>query len=357
MGQLTSFPLLCLVNYITFRYSVNRKVPVKINGDDIIFRATPDEVTRWERDVAKGGLTLSKGKTVIHPRFFTLNSTPFWSTRKGAKGVGFVRPSAVWKNEDIPQQIRSLNSRFYSSCSFFGSRRSGVVRHLFLEQNMKPILASRRSLTRGLGLAVDEGTLRSTKLWYRELFYLEQVEEPDIPLPRGQVPPGWRPEPVWKFTDAERKAWDRLYQCSVLDHLWHDRIEPVDSTADMSDIQSGCFPYGLPPGVKYRKMLKLSRAQAYRWACKRRNPSVFGRVRFLRKSERVMVLKDRSYSGKSVGCPQFVSSTGKLWAGVRSEQPIHTMSLRPARPKSVSRNLLGWDSLKMCLRKLSGRLV
>jgi hypothetical protein len=82
MGQLTSFPLLCLVNYITFRYSIRRPVPVRINGDDIVFRATPEEVTLWERNVAKGGLTLSLGKTLKHSRAFTLNSTPFWSTRK-----------------------------------------------------------------------------------------------------------------------------------------------------------------------------------------------------------------------------------------------------------------------------------
>jgi len=335
MGQLTSFPMLCLVNYITFRYFVRRRVPVKINGDDIVFRATPVEYDLWRSGVAKGGLTLSEGKTMKDSRFFTLNSTPFKASSTGGRLVGFVRPSACWKKGALPEQIRSLNSRFYSVAAGLGRQRSRVVRAWFLEQNLKAILASRRSLTRGLGLAVDEGMLRDGKLWHRELFYLERIEEPILPAQSGSVPPGWHAESVWKFSVDERRAWEALYRGAVDDHRWHGVIPLSTTDTEMELIRQGCVPYGLPPGRKYRRMLRLSRAAAWDWFCRRRNPSVFGRVRFSRKADRVVVLRDRCYSGISVTCPRFIRSDGTSWL----------VEERGAQPKAVSPNRFGWDSL------------
>jgi hypothetical protein len=347
MGQLTSFPMLCLVNYITFKYFVRRTVPVRINGDDIVFRATPGEYDLWRSGVTKGGLTLSEGKTMKSPRFFTLNSTPFKASSTGGRLVGFVRPSACWKKGSLPEQIRSLNSRFYSVGAGLGRLRSRVVRAWFLEQNSKAIFASRRSLTRGLGLAVDEGMLRDGKLWHRELFYLEQIEEPILPAQSGSVPPGWHAESTWKFSVDERRAWEALYRGAVDDHRWHGVIPLVTDDTEMESIRQGCVPYGLPPGRKYRRMLGLSRSSAWNWFCRRRNASVFGRVRFSRKADRVVVLRDRSYSGLSVRCPRFIRSDGTSWL----------VEVRGAQPKAVSSNRFGWDSLTSSFRGLLDRSV
>jgi len=79
MGSLLSFPLLCIQNYIAFRWACkNRKVecPVLINGDDILFQSSlpgfPDE---WMKVVGEVGLEVECTKTSVASDYGTLNST------------------------------------------------------------------------------------------------------------------------------------------------------------------------------------------------------------------------------------------------------------------------------------------
>lgn len=288
MGQLTSFPLLCLINYITFRYSIPRtSVPVRINGDDIVFRATPNEVDSWERNVAKGGLTLSKGKTLMHSRAFTLNSTPFWSCSGGARQVGFVRSSAIWKDQDIVERVVSLNSRFYSCSTGFGRSRTELVRSLFLLQNQSAILACRRSLTRGMGCKVGRGMLHDVGLWHRELFYLEQVEERPLPvLKDGGIPAGFKSVPEATLGPDELARARLLWGEACVDHAWTASfsLSELSSEDKLRRLFLGTSPYGissvLSPIVK--RMLNLTRSKAWKWVYSRENESVFGRVRMSR---------------------------------------------------------------------------
>jgi hypothetical protein len=93
MGSVLSFPFLCLANLFAYAMALGRgdrevqkrivydrrllkKLPVLINGDDILFRAGNDLYTHWKREIAKVGFSLSVGKNFIHPRFFTVNSVP-----------------------------------------------------------------------------------------------------------------------------------------------------------------------------------------------------------------------------------------------------------------------------------------
>jgi len=297
MGQLTSFPLLCLVNYITFRYAIRRPVPVRINGDDIVFRATPDEVSHWEHCVAKGGLTLSKGKTLKHSRAFTLNSTPFWSTLKGGRLVGFIRPKALFPHGKISEQISSLNGRYYSACSGYGGRRARIVRTYFLHHNQKPIHTSRRSVTRGLGLAADREMLQAVGLWHRELFYCEQVTERPLPFVSSTtvIPKGWiQVSKNWLSSEAV-EDWQRRWADACVDHAWNGSMKPCDVSEDtfVGLIREGCSPYGIGTlmSAKVRGMLRLSRNAAWKWVNLRRNESVFGRTRW-KKGDRVWVEAD-----------------------------------------------------------------
>jgi hypothetical protein len=282
MGQLTSFPLLCLVNYITFKYSIPRSgVPVKINGDDIVFRSTPEEYATWADNVAKGGLTLCKGKTFVHSRGFTLNSTPFWAMGGGAKAVGFVRPSAIWKQGQLTDRIRSLNGRYYSACAGYGRARRETVRSFVLHQNQKAIHASRRSITRGLGLAASRKMLHDLGLWHRELYYLEQVVERPVPsLSKGEIPEGWRQLPLHLVPD--REYWQSEWSWACVEHAWVADLdnEEFSEASQMRSLIEGCPPYGLGSliGLKVRRMLKMSRSQVWKWVFRRQNESVFGRV-------------------------------------------------------------------------------
>jgi len=85
MGSLLSFPLLCIQNYIAFRWAVRRhfgsrdaepKIPVLINGDDILFQCEdPTFYGSWIEVVGKVGLEVERTKTSVAEDYGSLNST------------------------------------------------------------------------------------------------------------------------------------------------------------------------------------------------------------------------------------------------------------------------------------------
>lgn len=83
MGMFLSFPLLCLQNYVAFRFaclkfggpSFFRTVPVLINGDDILFRSSGDFSSQWMAWVSSLGLEVELTKTSVARSFGSLNST------------------------------------------------------------------------------------------------------------------------------------------------------------------------------------------------------------------------------------------------------------------------------------------
>jgi hypothetical protein len=211
MGNYLSFPALCLVNYLTFRWLVPRDdVPVRINGDDIVFRARPEEVSRWKAGVGAAGLVLSVGKTRVHERFFTLNSTLFSSKGRGAKMMPFIRAAAFLKKADSPA---ALVGQFSSHCPRLSGHRRRAVHSHFLRRNIRLILLSQRSLTRGFGMCVTDAALRISGLYRREKFYRSLDREEPLPRmsPEGYLspglPPGFR---SFRRSELSRRQWTRV---------------------------------------------------------------------------------------------------------------------------------------------------
>ncbi|QKI79954.1 RNA-dependent RNA polymerase [Erysiphe necator associated ourmia-like virus 125] len=292
MGQLTSFPLLCLVNYLTFKYSVPRDVPVKINGDDIVFRASPEESDAWFKNVEKGGLTVSRGKTLVDSRFFSLNSCLFKATAKKSKAVPFVRPKAVWSaKERLCEQVSSLRSRFNSFCPGFGRRKRVQLDTFFLCENSAAIRRCRRSLTRGMGMRVGRESLTDAGLWFRELFYLEKWSEPDLPafsfsqMKCKDIPQGWQRVSRYRYPASVVSGWEARLAFELVRSAWSSDVLS-DSDAEerwWSACDTGTDRYGM--GFVTNRMAKLaglSRRDLWKLVYFRRNESVFGRVRFTR---------------------------------------------------------------------------
>lgn len=106
MGNYLSFPLLCLINASTLyiAYPTEAKdmldTVTKINGDDIVFQCRRGEHEKWFDAVERAGLVLSRGKTLVHPRFWSLNSTFFESTNRlhghGVKLIPVLRSKAFY---------------------------------------------------------------------------------------------------------------------------------------------------------------------------------------------------------------------------------------------------------------------
>jgi hypothetical protein len=225
MGNLLSFPLLCLVNYLGFRYYSRSQGPVRVNGDDIVFRSTEQEANRWMEKVQGSGLVLSKGKTLIHRRYFSINSCMFKAcVNKKPQQIPMIRSTAFGYRADCGG-VESIAGRFRSFApGFFGDRRS-LLRIRFLQWNRKYVMASGRSLTRGLGLSLTKSELVRAGFWDREVHYLSLPDGAEKPLPakmsrleQDRKPRGWSLRPIEKMTkeirDKTREAGPAFVACA-----------------------------------------------------------------------------------------------------------------------------------------------
>jgi hypothetical protein len=92
MGSILSFPILCMVNLLTYKlalqeyllryYNYDREIPfcdlpVLVNGDDILFRANTVFYKIWLRWINEVGFDLSIGKNYVHQSFCSVNSVSF----------------------------------------------------------------------------------------------------------------------------------------------------------------------------------------------------------------------------------------------------------------------------------------
>lgn len=210
MGNLLSFPFLCLTNYIAFRFLVRRPVPVKINGDDIVFRAKQHEADKWFEGIQRTGLVLSRGKTLVDHQFFSLNSTFYRArTRRRPSQVPLVRSKALFNK---PESVSAWVGQFGACAVGGGKDFQGAVRRLFVKLHPKWLWTSRRSLSRGLGLKVSIGFLKSCNLWDREKFYLSLPFEKQLPpspscITWDCMPSGWERKPISLVGKEVRARW------------------------------------------------------------------------------------------------------------------------------------------------------
>lgn len=97
MGHILSFPILCLANYIVFKYTffeLGREAPkVLINGDDILFCCTKEEYKSWCYETNKVGLVPSLGKNLFQTDIAQINSVLFDIRYSDQLGLGkeFIR--------------------------------------------------------------------------------------------------------------------------------------------------------------------------------------------------------------------------------------------------------------------------
>jgi len=186
MGNLLSFPLLCIVNYLAFRYyaKVGPEVPVRINGDDIVFRARHEVARRWMDGVVGSGLTLSKGKTLVKPQYFSLNSRLFRARRSGLPVLVPCLRSTAFGFGTLDDGVAGLTGRWHRvrkdyPCS---KRVLMILESWFLKVNVRYIVASCRSLTRGLDCKFSPYAICRNNLWKREVWYLSLEKEFPMPV-------------------------------------------------------------------------------------------------------------------------------------------------------------------------------
>jgi len=86
MGSLFSFPVLCVINLAVYRVAMEKhfkrkfeisELPVKVNGDDILFPTNVDFQRRWEGLIPQVGFSKSVGKNFVSNEFCMVNSMLF----------------------------------------------------------------------------------------------------------------------------------------------------------------------------------------------------------------------------------------------------------------------------------------
>jgi len=298
MGNLLSFPLLCLTNYLAFRYVVpRRQIPLRINGDDIVFRASRAEAEAWMKGVAASGLTLSIGKTLVHGRYFSLNST-FFEGRSGRKPslVPVVRAKCIYaplRNGDG----LSLAARLHTSCNGMSGWRKGVVKGHILRWHKRSASSVGCSFNRALGVRVPHDALVRCGLLEQEAYYLRapvaldkpRREERD-PDREGGGPPatsGWKKIAFRNLVDSKSRRRDLqdMWAEHCLNHAW--AVQDVRREVDTL----------LPPKLGFKELgplrgharrMRLSVRCLARWVHSiwRKHPSV---RRWLYEGERRLV--------------------------------------------------------------------
>jgi len=234
MGSLLCFPLLCLQNYAAFRFVFPDSVPVKINGDDIVFRSSREDYKVWAKFVGDVGLRLSVGKTMVSHSHFSLNST-FFKARwyRKPRLVPVVRCTSLVKASDA----NSLNGSYRSFVRGFGSDTPlrKIMGAWFLENKRKIIQKSGRSVKCGLKIAATADEIKTSGLWYRELFYFNSVPNQsrkigvreEAPLPEAPsskfrwtaIPEGWRRTRVKAKTKVNEALEDEFFS-QLVDDTW-----------------------------------------------------------------------------------------------------------------------------------------
>jgi hypothetical protein len=191
------FPLLCLQNYIAFRWIFPENVPVKINGDDIVFRSTRERYETWADFVSSVGLVLSRGKTLVNEGYFSLNSTFFWARRDGPPRL--VPVTRVNCFGQAFEDFGALAGSFRSFTRGFRAEAKLRAEVLFLKHFRGFVKLSGRSVRRGLGIPASIPSLKESGLWKRECWYFDSVHASHDVLPEGpsklkwgSLPPGWK---------------------------------------------------------------------------------------------------------------------------------------------------------------------
>jgi hypothetical protein len=277
MGNLLSFPLLCIVNYLAFRYyaKVGPEVPVRINGDDIVFRAAAPVARRWMEGVIGSGLTLSAGKTLVSPQYFTLNSRLFRARRMGTPILVPCVRSTAFGFGRLEDGVAGLTGRWHRvrkdyPCS---KRVLAILESWFLRVNVRYIVASRRSITRGLDMKFSPGAISRANLWKREGWYLSQEIEFPMPvrpalLDQLRIPDGWELRRVERITkelkEKSREAGPAFVECAWSPATLTTR-ERYARFEDAKKLGPRYCPDRLVGPTKRARLLKLSKCNAKRY--------------------------------------------------------------------------------------------
>lgn len=259
MGNYLSFPLLCLTNYIGVAMAIgvkgtknlSREGLLKINGDDLVFRASPEDYSRWATCVKSAGFKLSVGKTLVHKRLFSINSTFFCARmEKPPKLVPVIRSSTIYDRNTMLGVAGIMKSACWG---YQGTRRSRVQaeilrwHHRAVEETRFGLGGPCCSISRGMGVDIGlealqkgSGPVRYLKREWHIRRLPAQMDQ--LPFQERRLKDGswvrleeripFHPHSAAGFSDADREFFGEKFRDWSVKRTWerpeYFKIEPED---------------------------------------------------------------------------------------------------------------------------------
>jgi hypothetical protein len=188
MGSYLSFPLLCLQNYLAFRYAFRDEEdkkgrlsrPVLINGDDILFEGDDSDFVKWLDIVKRVGLEVERTKTSVGT-WGSINSTVINPDLNIVRTLKF----GLLKTPEYPHGLGASFRKWVNSVARSRRFAAGVS---FLNEHRKTIHKSMVSVTEmGLSGRLVVNCLKRLGLWDREnaVTHYGDLKLPPAPMKHG----------------------------------------------------------------------------------------------------------------------------------------------------------------------------
>nr|WAK77924.1 MAG: RNA-dependent RNA polymerase [Botourmiaviridae sp.] len=268
MGSLLSFPSLCLHNFLAFKWAIPRKVPVKINGDDIVFRCRPEEADRWFKEIKESGLVVSRGKTLIQKTLFSLNSAFFLPGTDTVSVCPSLRSTCLFGPAEDPAAI---GGRLGSVYRFGSGAALRLAQTMALKEMSKQVWASQRSVRRGLLASTSWRVLKAAGLKEREKFYNSQEKEKVLPIRQKEWMQNAIPDNYVRVPASTVHAKDDpdFYQ-EMVECTWSRDPKKREKAQDdyWQQVREGNFRYVPPPSEKFALMAGFSRREYFEYSNK-----------------------------------------------------------------------------------------
>jgi len=184
MGNLCSFPLLCLQNYCAATWVdklVGEDCPKLINGDDLLVEASDRWYRKYKQISPTLGMNLNEKKTSYSRTFLTINSTYFSAN---FKEIPFVRSKGLQCSD--PREVGVIMGDILKPYQKTRHLGLGFLVRLLVNHFKNQICISGRSL-RKLGFRTTAVTHLPSWAKRRER---ERYQRPEEDLPRDRCPMG-----------------------------------------------------------------------------------------------------------------------------------------------------------------------
>nr|WAK77774.1 MAG: RNA-dependent RNA polymerase [Botourmiaviridae sp.] len=262
MGSLLSFPLLCLANFLAFKWAVKRKVPLAINGDDIVFRCRPEEAEKWFKEIAQSGLTISKGKTLTAKSVFSLNST-FFHAGESVKLCPLVRSTCLFGAVEDPHEISGRLLNVYSG----NGAAKDHVQSIALREMSKQIWSTQRSVRRGLDAKLSWRALKWAGLKERENFYNSLSKEVALPVKLKSWLQNSIPDNYIRVSTTNIHAQDDPdFMKDMIECCWTRDPIKRDTGAYWQKVKEKTLKYVPPIAIKFAIMAGMTKKQALEYS-------------------------------------------------------------------------------------------